>query len=509
MRLFDRVAQRLGYVKAAGVRRASGFDAAQISRLTASWTTQNVSADQDIYRHLAILRARSRHLCYNNEFAKKFLQMCGTNIVGPAGFNLQMQIKQADGALDQTANTAIETEFWKWGRKGVCELSRKLSFVALMHLVVKATARDGEALVRKVYGPRVNPYGFGLQLLDIDRLDINRNEELRNGNLIKMGVEISPVGEPVAYHLLTKHPGDSVYATYQGVQYERVPARDIYHLGIPDRPEQTRFVPWMHAAMMRMQNLGGYEEAAVIAARVGAAKMGVWESPDGNPEPLGNDKDAAGNILSDAEPGQFAVAPPGYKLNSWNPDYPHEQYDGFVKACLRGIASGVGVAYNTLANDLEGVSFSSIRTGTLEERDNWMVLQGWFIESLLLDVFENFLRFALANNRFRLPNGDGLPLAKFDDFNQPLWRGRRWQWVDPVKDVEANVTAIRNRLKSRRQIIAEQGGDLEDVWAELAAEEQKAKKLGLSLDEPKKETKPDAPANPKDDDDDDDEEKNP
>lgn len=484
MGLIDRVARRLGYAKVAAGRRAAGFDAAQISRLTASWTTQNVSADQDIYRHLAVLRARSRHLCYNNEFAKKFLQMCSTHIVGPNGFNLQMQIRQADGSLDQTANTAIETGFWRWARLGVCELSRKLSFVGLTHLLVKAIARDGEALLRKVYGRSANPYGFGLQLLDIDRLDINRNEELRNGNLIKMGVEISPVGAPVAYHLLTKHPGDSVYATYQGVHYERVPAQDIYHLGIPDRPEQTRFVPWMHAAMMRLQNLGGYEEAAVIAARVGAAKMGVWETPDGNPEPLGNDKDADGTTISDAEPGQFALAPPGYKLSAWDPDYPHEQYDGFVKACLRGVASGVGVAYNTLANDLEGVNFSSIRSGVLEERDNWMVLQNWLIEAFLVDVFENFLKFALINDRFRLPNGDGLPVTKFDEFNQPQWRGRRWQWVDPEKDVNANVTATKNGLKSRRQIIGEQGGDIEDVWAELAAEEKKAKELGLVLGEP-------------------------
>lgn len=479
MRFLDAVAKRLGYRKARTASR--GFDAAQISRLTHGWTTQNLSADQDIYRALSIVRARSRDLCYNNDYAKKFLQMCSTHIVGPNGFDLQAQVTDPNGSPDSVANAAIEAAFWKWARPGVCETSGKLSFSSLQHLIIKAVPRDGEALIRKVHGSRVNDFGFGLQLLDIDRLDVNRNEELKNGNIIKMGVEITPVGRPVAYHLLTKHPGDYVYATLAGQRYERVPASEIYHLFVHDRPEQTRGIPWMHSAMKRMQNLGGYEEAAVVASRLGASKMGVWESPDADPDALRTDSDADGTPIMDAEPGQFTIAPLGYKLNSWSPEYPHEQYDKFVKACLRGIASGLGVAYNTISNDLEGVNFSSIRTGVLEERDNWMVLQQWFIESFLDDVFSEWLRFALLNGEIVLPNSGTLPVEKFDKFNKSIWRGRRWQWVDPEKDVNANIIAVNNGLKSRRQIVAEQGGDLEDIWAALKTEQDNAEALSLNL----------------------------
>lgn len=465
-------------------KHARGFDAAQISRLTDSWTTQSLSADADIYRSLDILRARSRHLCYNNDYAKKFLQMCSTHIVGPNGFDLQMQVKDRFGVLDSMASTAIETAFYAWSKRGVCEMSRKMSFVGLNHLIAKSLPRDGEVLIRKIYGQQANRFGFALQVLDIDRLDLNRNEELRDGNIIKMGVEISPVGEPVAYHLRTKHPGDGTYSTVQGTRYERIPASDIYHLGIPDRPEQTRFLPWMHSAMVRLNNLGGYEEAAVIAARVGASKMGFFQSPDGGGEGLADDIDpATGELYTEATPGQFGVLPTGYSFQGWDPQYPHQNYDVFVKSCLRGIASGLGVAYNTLSNDLEGVNFSSIRTGVLEERDNWMVIQNWFIESFLIDVFETWLKWALVNGQITLPTGGALPISRFDVFNKPVWQGRRWQWVDPLKDVQANVEAINAGLKSRRRVIAEQGLDLDETWTELAAENEKAKTLGISIND--------------------------
>lgn len=494
MGLFDKIAQRRGYVppqKAAAlhgrisrqrelIRRA--FDAGQVTRLTASWTTSSNSINQDIYRNLRTLRARSRDLCYNNDYAKKFLQMTSTHVVGPAGFKLQVQVKNNKGDLDQEVNTAIETAFLEWARNGVCDVTGKLSFVDIQHLAIKAVARDGEALIRKVYG-KINLFGFALQVLDIDRLDIERNEELSNGNIIKMGVEVTSYGRPVAYHLLSKHPGDSTYWTAQGAQYDRVSALDIYHIFSPDRPEQTRGLPWLHSAMLRLQNIGGYENAAIIAAQVGASKMGFFKKTDGEADPvdLADDVDEEGNFITEADAGQFPVLPTGYEFQAFNPDYPHAMYGEFIKAALRGVAAGIGVSYNTLSNDLENVNFSSIRSGTLEERDNWMVIQNWFAENLHDDVFSTWLKHALLRGKIVTAAGTVLSLTQYEKYDVAVWRGRRWQWVDPRADVEANTNAVNNGLKSRTGVIAEMGGDIVEVWDQLKAESEMAKQKGIVL----------------------------
>jgi len=171
----------------------------------------------------------------------------------------------------------------------------------------------------------------------------------------------------------------------------------------------------------------------------------------------------------EVSPGQFETLPTGVGFQEFDPQHPTQAFPFFVKACLRGIASGLGVSYNTLANDLEGVNFSSIRAGVLDEREEYKAIQGWLIEQFCEPVFEAWLDWQLGVF-LTLP----LPLAKFDKFNSPDWKPRRWPWVDPLKDVQANVIAVENGFRSRRSIIAEGGGDVEDTFEEIAADNELA-----------------------------------
>lgn len=484
MSVIDIIGRWMGYPQTPAVaprRRMRGFDAAQINRLTASWGTQNVSLNQDLITQLPTLRARSRNLSVNNDYARKFLQMCETNIVGPTGFDLQWKPMRDEKTVDDEDAANLARAFWDWARRGTCEMSRQLSFCDVARMWVRCAARDGEFLTRVVRNPRVNKYGYALQVLDVDRLAFNMNEELRGGNVIKMGVEVSPFGEPVAYHLHTKHPGENTYQTYREGTIERVPAADIIHRFLPERPEQTRGFPWMVSAMLRLQNIGGFEDAAIVAARVGAAQMMLFETPENSMEDMADGQEQDGTLTFEAEPGTARALPPGFKPHDWSPDFPSEMYGAFIKACLRGISSGLGVAYNGLANDLEGVNFSSMRGGVLEERDNWMVLQNWLIESTLTGVALDWLRMSLLNGAITTKNGKPLPFAKLDKFANHEWQGRRWSWVDPEKDISAAQQGVDLRVTSRTRVAAQQGVAFNDVVAELGAEEKAIKSAGLEV----------------------------
>jgi len=212
----------------------------------------------------------------------------------------------------------------------------------------------------------------------------------------------------------------------QYAERERIPASEIIHPFITDRIAQTRGTPWMVSAMTRLQMLGSYEEAELTAARVAASKMGflVKERSEGY---IG-DTDEAGNPLMEVEPGAIEELPMGTTFQSWNPDHPVGNYAGFVKSCLRGIAAGLGVNYNMLANDLEGVNYSSIRAGLLDEREYYKAVQRWFIDTVITPVFEGWLETNILNGTINLP------AAKLEKFNAPDWKPRRWAWVDPLKD---------------------------------------------------------------------------
>lgn len=454
------------------------FEGAKSSRLTGNWQTVGTKLDVEIKLDLIALRSRARDLSINDSYARKFLAMAAANVVGANGFVLQSQVNDPSGKSDSWARQAIENAYYQWCKIGNCDTSGKFSFNDFCRLMIKTLARDGEVLIRRVRN-RQFEFGYKLQMLDIDRLDVMHNELLDGGNAIIMGVEVDNYGAPIAYWLTSRHPGDTTFASKETFKRERVPANDIFHIFVADRPEQTRGFPWMSAALQDMKQLAGYREAAIIAARNGASKMGFFTAPDGMANALADGTDDFGNFTTSAEAGTFDVIPQGYSFQQYNPEYPTANFDSFVKSCIRSISSGLGVAYNALANDLENVNFSSIRAGVLEERESWMVLQNHIIEAFLRPMFDDWLEAAILKNKLIMPNGSALPSGKLDKFKQHTWQGRRWQWVDPLKDIEASIRGIEAGLTTPQIVAAQMGLDIEDVIDALAQANAMAEAAGL------------------------------
>lgn len=452
-----------------------GYNAANTDRLTFDWKTSSLSADGELRGKLRTLRARSRDFFMNNTHGRKFVKMCVNNVVGPKGVGFQSKIRQPDGSPDSYANKVIEAGWRDFCKRGNCTVDGQMSMTGALRLTMHAVPNDGEVLIRKVRNYD-NPHNFAIQLIEADHLDEDYNQTLPNGNTIVMGVEKDVWGRPLAYHLLTKHPGD-YYSYTPGVQRRvRIPADEIIHLFIPERIRQSRGVPWAVTTIADAKMLGGYKEAAVVNARVGASTMGFYEREIGAPV-LNEDKEEnTDEPIREVEPGIFEKLPPGYKVSTFNTKYPDGEFAVFYKAMLRSIAAGLDVSYNSLAADLEGVNYSSIRQGVLDERSVWEGVQLWLIESMLEPIFEEWLAIQLVTQNIPLP------FSKFYKFNAPNFIPRGWPWVDPLKDENANAVAIKNGTTSRTRICAAKGVDFEEVLDELYEEEQLAKKKGIVLD---------------------------
>lgn len=454
---------------------ARAFQAAESSRLTAGFQVDVFSLNEDLAGSLRTLVGRSRWQAKNNDYIRKFLRMVQNHVVGPEGFRLHVPCKRPDGTLDALDSAVVEGGFTAWARKGVCDVTGRLSFRALCRLLMLCVARDGEALVRRVRRPGINAWGYALQVIDPVLLDVTYRVDLPGGNRIRMGVEFDADGAAVAYHLLT----DPDTMGLLGTRRTRVPASDIWHLYQMDEPTQLRGVPWAHTAMRRLNDLAGYEQAAVIAARIGASKMGFYTqtvNEQGSPinaEQLadgqdGEPDDPMADLIKEAEPGAFELLPEGVDFKSFNPDYPHQNFDVFVKACLRGASSGLDVDYNSIANDLEGVNYSSIRHGMLETRESWTNLQNWFKEVFLEPLYTEWLGMAFLSGQL-----GSLPISKFAKYDCGQWQGRRWQWVDPRSDTQAKLLEINNGLASYSGYIRERGLDPEAVWRELESDKKR------------------------------------
>lgn len=492
MGLVNWAAHKLGYGKIAPRRR---FDGAKQTRTTFDFFQTSNTINEELRWDLTALRRRSRTLAQNEPLVRKFISLVGQNVVGSSGVRLQVRIKQGFGDTatpDKLANNALETAWKDWGQRMHCDVTGRMSFIDMSYAIIKTVARDGEALIRIHRG--FGKYNYALQFLDIERLDTTLNRDGQGDvNAIVMGVEIDGNGATLAYHIIVNFFGKNLTAKKR----ERVPAEDIIHLYMTDCPEQLRGIPWMHASMLRIHHLKGYEDAALIAARIGASKMGFYKTPDGEAGTLAEGKDNEGVPFVEVDPGQFGIMPEGYSFETFDPAYPHAQYESFVKSAKRDVGSGLNIAYHAIANDLEGVNFSSIRSGTLEERDEWMAVQSWYIRQFFDRVYSDWVEFALLSSQVLMPNGSALPARKLTKFKQHEFMGRRWSWVDPKKDLEAAVIGMTAGVLSPFVVASNQGLDAEEVLQDIKRFQELAEEHGVKIGSPT----PAAPATNEPDDD--------
>lgn len=492
MSLWSRAKAAVRAFRTAGAPQRRSFAGAQGGRLFADWFASATSADTEIRGSFQKLVARSRSLERDNDYQRAFLLSCERNIIGAAKYDLRMDCgeyrfngqERPKWQADRLANILIETAWNEWGKKGTCTVCGRYSWRQVKRLLVRATPRDGNFIARKVRGGRAgNRFNFALQLWEIDHLDVLKFEERRDGSCIRFGIEYNPDRRVIAYWLMAQHPGDTTGTSYgNGLKSTRFPAEEIYHVFLADRVEQSIGYPHIVAAITRLRQLGMFEEAAVVAARIGASKMAFFTKefgPNGEGAEWEGEVDANGAPVMDANPGTFESLPSGWKVDSgWNPAYPNIETGDFRKVMLRGVASGLGMSYNTLGNDLESVNFSSARVGLFEEREMWKMAQLFYSEDFYEPVFQDWLEMAIVSGALNLP------MSKFAKFNRPVFKARRWPFIDPLKEIQAAKLGVELRVTSRRQIIEENGGDVEETFDDNVRDEELAEEMDLDLSTP-------------------------
>ena len=460
--------------------RRRGYAGAMHGRLVTDWVAMSTSMDAEIKGSLKALRNRSRQLGRDNDYVKSFFRECQNNIIGQ-GIPFQSQIKMERGdSLNEKMNSAVEEAWERWCRKEFCHVAGELSFQDIERLIARAVPESGEIYIRKIrqrFGGSKIP--LALEIIESDRIDDDMNGLAANGNAIVMGVEKDTWGRRTAYYVKQRHPGDysvqTIDRTGNGHTNIRIPADEMIALFVHERPGQTRGVPWLSSAIMRLHHMGGYEEAEVIAARTSASLMGFIESPDGEVRADDVDDDQR---VTDFEPGVFKQMAPGERVNIPKLDRPGGQMAPFMSFMLRGVAAGAGASYESISKDYSQANYSSSRLSLLSERDNWRSIQGWLIRNFHQAIFEEFLDMAVLAGVVSLKGYELKP----EKYQAVKWMPRGWAWVDPAKEVSAYHQAIRGGMKTLSDIYAEEGKDFEEAMTQVSRERKIMAKYNLVFD---------------------------
>lgn len=463
------------------------WDAAKIGPLTADWPSYSLPIDSDIRYALGTIRSRCRNLAQNSDHAKGFLRIVRNNIVGAQGYVLQSRAMTAGGKPDLKARQAHEAEWRAWGQKGNCEVTGKFSWKSLCRHAIETAARDGESFIR-ILRPWPNRWGMTLQVVDAEAVDVMYSGE-HQGHEVRMGVELDAWRRPVAYHILAEPTiMQSSYRT-SGDRF-RVPAEEMLHVFLPEFSHQTRGVPWLAVAAGRLRMIQGAEDAELTASRASAAKFAAyeaheWAPPEFQPDPSLLDQYGKplsadpGAFQQEMAPGSMEVVPRGYALKMIDPQHPNTAMPGFLKWGLRSVSTGMGVSYNTLGNDAEGVNYTSLRFFLGVERDHWMEMQDWFQDDFPEPIRQVWTRDQVAyGNLLSRPGREG-------QWDEVYWQPRRWDGPDPMKQAEADQKELEIGAATLHQVLARKGLDFDDTIAEriqeLASVKALAEAAGLTL----------------------------
>jgi lambda family phage portal protein len=457
------ISAALGRRPVAVVKRA--YAAAQASALLGDWFGTSASANGTTNTQAKSLRRRARELRENSPIVARYAGLCRDNIVGPDGITLQAVVPSTRGTNDADSDR-LEARWKEWAKDCTADCR---SLVDVLGTIVESWKVEGEALViLDLVDGELSP-----RVIDPDLLDQGMTEKRRDGSKVVQGVEFDASGRIAAYHIWEASEDDAL----GGRNRTRWPSESVLYIGHRTRPNQVRGITPLAPVMLLIQHLEKTQEAVVVLNRVTASKMYAVTMTE-NAVPLTNDDGSP--IEPEAEelsPGNGWFLPYGYDVKMLDPGQPTSNYDALITQLLREISSGLNVAYSSLSGNLSDVNYSSIRAGLLVERDGWQMDQVALVNAIVRPLFATWLRIEVLARRVTFASG-----VLLDDIVcASEFHGRRWAWVDPVKDGEGIEKMIALRMTSRTRELAKQGLDFADIIDELAAEQAYAESHGVDL----------------------------
>ena len=448
-----------------------GFDAGQQHRRLRGFRATRAHVNALIAASGPDITARARWLVRNNGYAVNAVESWAAKTVGDG-------IKPISKIADAARKEELQRLWLAWTDEADAE--GLTDFYGLQRRAAREVFLAGEVFFR--FRPRRAGDGLSvpvqLQMLPAEMLPLEQTGPAANGNAIRQGIEFDRIGRRVAYHFLRRHPGDSTDPGLAG-EVVRVPASEVIHVIDPVEGGQLRGVSKLAPAIVKLFLLDQYDDAELDRKKV-AAMYAMFVTSPAPENPLAPD-DEDGPDGVEISPGQIVRLDPGEDVTVGQPADSGGTYEPFQYRTLLQISAALGIPYPYLANDMVKGNFSNSRLALIEFRRRVSAWQhSVMVYQLCRPVYARWMDAAVLSGALALPRYE----ANRSRLLTADWLPTKWDWVDPLKDANAEIAQIEAGLKSRTQAIAERGYDAEQVDREIAVEHARERALGLDFRRP-------------------------
>ena len=447
-------------------RAVRGYDAAQDTRGT-NWAPSHGGGSAEVAAAQQPIARRSRDAVRNDPYAARVVDLWAANAIGT-------------GITTRWSDRTHSAAWRRWANGTACDAEGKHNLYGLQILAMRAVVESGAVLVRlmPVRPSLANPVGLQLYVQEIDRLDTSRFG-IVEGKAVSQGIAFGDGPLPVGYWLFRQHPGAMWSMPGQAYRSEFLPSRDVLHIFRKRRPEQINDVSWLAPVLTRLRDLGDYEGALLMKAKIEACLAAVvTDSGDADEpgQPLsgagdGLLRDAQGRPVEGFEPGMILYRRGGGSVDVVNPSGAGSHVS-FARRQLEASSVGVGLTYDQVSGDLTGANYSSLRAGKIEFRRLCEQIQyGMLIPMLVHPVAERFHQQGAMLGLW----GDEMPA---DISHVPPAH----EMIDPLKDTTALIAQVRAGFVPQPEAVGSFGYDWREVVEMIRSANEMLDDAGLAVD---------------------------
>lgn len=444
------------------------YEAGEVTRFNDGWVPINEDTENADKPQRDLIKARARYLERNSDIAGAAVGGIVRNVVGTG-------IKPQARTGSEELNRRIEALWRDWTAAENCDITGQQNFAELQAMLLRRKIVDGEILIKKVV-TRKGRHPLKLQVIKSDLLSSFLMYAPKTNNIIRSGIELNAHLRPLAYWIDRKSADG--YVEYNP---DRVPAEQIIHLWTRSQPDQIRGISDLAPIIKRLKDTQDYLDAETLTARIAACFSVFITTETGAPGTVGrmglNTKDPEGKKLKAIRPGMVQYLAPGESIKTANPSRGLANARDYVAIQERLAGAGLGLSYELMSRDFNTSSFSSARQGMLEDRKTFEPIQDFMAAHLCAPIYREWMDLCVMAGSLDIPDY----FEHREAYQAVEWVTPGWSWIDPAKEVQADIAAIQNGGKTLAQWCAERGYDWREQLEQMALEKETAEAMGLKL----------------------------
>jgi capsid protein len=406
--------------------------------------------------------ARCEHAHRTNAYAKRAVDVLKTCVVGGGIRPFPAAVDVSGKSADSINNVLMED--WKRANDEVYRIgSQPVSAMEAQGLEFTTMVILGSWLRQRVSARKGAMLPQALTIMKPTNLDFSRdtffdNKYIKNpsGKQTILGQNMNGFFEPESFNI--EGISDSISAALMSIHYRGIEA------------EQYLGIPWLTPIMTKLWDIEELFNDKLLQSRQ-LTRMGIWEKKE--------NKRATSKILDDND-GDGEQSFGLEKLSTYYSDTKPEaiqltdnlsdSFSALIKLALHAVAVGLGFSYGRLTTDLEGANYAGGRINLISDAKIFNSLFRQFVKGSCQSTWSFFVEMEAFTGRLGISYRDYL--ANPWGFSQCYHLPEGDQWVDPLKDAQAQDLLYKTGQITLQNLCAMQGTDYRSIIKQRSLEKQ-------------------------------------